>query len=172
MSEIIAAAMLRQLVDRWIAEGKQVAGPRESKHQMYRIPNPNRQPGLTRFDSIRLVNVGRAIDCWTTSFARPTRSRNFSSPGTKAYMGIGSMGNKSSWYLWKCQRPSKSSSGRGRAMPPRLPILDHMFNWDFADEFYNRRRELTTIVTLACREHDAHCFCTCNWNRARRYARL
>jgi hypothetical protein len=27
MSEIIAAAMLRQLVDRWIAEGKQVAGP-------------------------------------------------------------------------------------------------------------------------------------------------
>jgi hypothetical protein len=31
MSEIIAAAMLRQLIDRWIAEGKLVAGPRRVK---------------------------------------------------------------------------------------------------------------------------------------------
>ena len=45
-------------------------------------------------------------------------------------------------------------------MPPRLAILDRVFNWDFRDEFYNRRRELTTVVTLACREYDDHCFCT------------
>ena len=31
-----------------------------------------------------------------------------------------------------------------------LPILDHVFNWDFQDEFYNRRRAATTVVTLAC----------------------
>ena len=30
------------------------------------------------------------------------------------------------------------------------PILDHVFNWDYADGSYNRRRELTTVVTLAC----------------------
>jgi ferredoxin len=38
--------------------------------------------------------------------------------------------------------------------------LDALFNWDAADEFYNRRRRATTIVTLACTHHDAACFCT------------
>jgi len=41
-----------------------------------------------------------------------------------------------------------------------LPILDHVFNWDFKDAFYNARRAATTVVTLACTEHDAQCFCT------------
>jgi hypothetical protein len=41
-----------------------------------------------------------------------------------------------------------------------LPILDHVFNWDYKDEFYNRRRRATTVVTLACTTHDANCFCT------------
>jgi ferredoxin len=41
-----------------------------------------------------------------------------------------------------------------------LPILDHVFNWDDRDALYNRRRELTTVVTLACQDHDEHCFCT------------
>jgi ferredoxin len=41
-----------------------------------------------------------------------------------------------------------------------LPILDHVFNWDFHDEFYNRRRAATTVVTLACSAHDENCFCT------------
>ncbi len=41
-----------------------------------------------------------------------------------------------------------------------LPILDHVFHWDSADPFYDARRRQTTIVTLACRQHDAHCFCT------------
>jgi ferredoxin len=41
-----------------------------------------------------------------------------------------------------------------------FPILDHVFNWDCADEFYNRRRKATTIVAMACSTHDADCFCT------------
>jgi ferredoxin len=41
-----------------------------------------------------------------------------------------------------------------------LPILDHVFNWDYPDTFYNQRRKLTTVVTLACRDHDEYCFCT------------
>ncbi len=35
-----------------------------------------------------------------------------------------------------------------------LPILDHVFNWDFTDEFYNRRRAATTVITLACSASD------------------
>ena len=35
-----------------------------------------------------------------------------------------------------------------------------MFNWDYQDTFYNKRRALTTVVTLACQTHDEYCFCT------------
>ena len=41
-----------------------------------------------------------------------------------------------------------------------LAILDSMFNWDSKDEFYNRRRELTTVVTVTCPGFDNACFCT------------
>ena len=41
-----------------------------------------------------------------------------------------------------------------------LPILDKVFNWDFRDEAYNRRREATTVITLACTGSDEECFCT------------
>lgn len=41
-----------------------------------------------------------------------------------------------------------------------LPILDKVFAWDFQDRFYQQRRKLTTVVSLACKAADAHCFCT------------
>ena len=41
-----------------------------------------------------------------------------------------------------------------------LPILDKVFAWDYQDRFYQQRRELTTIVSLACTVADKHCFCT------------
>jgi ferredoxin len=41
-----------------------------------------------------------------------------------------------------------------------LPILDKVFNWDCADEFYNRRRAAVTVVSLACSAFDDQCFCT------------
>jgi len=41
-----------------------------------------------------------------------------------------------------------------------LPILDKLFNWDPRDDFFNRRREATTVITVACTAHDEQCFCT------------
>ena len=41
-----------------------------------------------------------------------------------------------------------------------LPILDHIFNWDFVDAAYNQRRQALTIVSLACTRQDDACFCT------------
>ena len=41
-----------------------------------------------------------------------------------------------------------------------LPALDALFNWDFRDEAYNRRRENTTVVSIACNACDECCFCT------------
>ncbi|MGQ9628884.1 MAG: 4Fe-4S dicluster domain-containing protein [bacterium] len=41
-----------------------------------------------------------------------------------------------------------------------LGILDSLFSWDYKDEFYLKRRERATIVTLACNEPATSCFCT------------
>jgi len=41
-----------------------------------------------------------------------------------------------------------------------LPILDKVFAWDYQDRFYQQRRRLTTVVSLACKEADKNCFCT------------
>ena len=41
-----------------------------------------------------------------------------------------------------------------------LAALDDVFNWDYADAFYNARREATTVVVMACDKTDAQCFCT------------
>jgi ferredoxin len=39
-------------------------------------------------------------------------------------------------------------------------VLDAVFNWDYRDEFYNRLRAATTVVSLACTSSDSECFCT------------
>ena len=41
-----------------------------------------------------------------------------------------------------------------------LAMLDGLFNWDYADAFWNRRRENTTIVSIACTRKDDFCMCT------------
>jgi ferredoxin len=41
-----------------------------------------------------------------------------------------------------------------------LPILDQVFGWDYKDPFYFKRREKTTVVTIACSRHDEQCYCT------------
>ncbi len=41
-----------------------------------------------------------------------------------------------------------------------LPILARVFAWDYQDRFYQARREMTTVVTIACHESDEECFCS------------
>jgi ferredoxin len=41
-----------------------------------------------------------------------------------------------------------------------LAVLDHVMNWDCADDLWNGRRDATTVFTLACGVEDASCFCT------------
>ncbi len=38
-------------------------------------------------------------------------------------------------------------------------IVDNLYGWDFADPYYQKRREGTTLVGLACAEPCANCFC-------------
>jgi len=41
-----------------------------------------------------------------------------------------------------------------------LALLDTIFNWDYKDEFYNARRQATTVVPMVCTAADEQCFCT------------
>ena len=38
--------------------------------------------------------------------------------------------------------------------------LKAVFNWDFKDEFYNRREDKAIVMTVACIKADDSCFCT------------
>ena len=42
-----------------------------------------------------------------------------------------------------------------------MAIVDKLFSWDFDDPYYLKRRELTTLVGMACTEPPSvNCFCT------------
>lgn len=41
-----------------------------------------------------------------------------------------------------------------------IPIVSKVFNWDYKDEFFNKKVENTIIVGLACKFNDENCFCT------------
>ncbi len=48
-------------------------------------------------------------------------------------------------------RPCEASS---------LAALRAVFTWDFVDEFYTRREEKTTVISIGCTRGDEACFCT------------
>jgi len=41
-----------------------------------------------------------------------------------------------------------------------MAIVDKLFRWDYEDPYYLKRRELATIIGLACSEPGLNCFCT------------
>jgi ferredoxin len=143
MSEVLSLATLRTLVGRWIGDGRRVAGP-------------------------RLVN-GRLLYAWLDTAgqltldgeARPRNSiKELLFPRHEELYGyklarqrvdLIEVAPPQVEQIVVAARPCDAALG---------PILDHVFNWDYADAAYNRRRELTTIVTLACRTFDSQCFCT------------
>ena len=41
-----------------------------------------------------------------------------------------------------------------------MAVVEKLFRWDFDDPYYLKRRELTTLIGLACNEPALNCFCT------------
>lgn len=62
--------------------------------------------------------------------------------------------------LTAVHRPKQIEIGTHPCPAAPLPILDKASNWDFTDEFYNRRRAAITVAPLACKAFDDGCFCT------------
>jgi len=41
-----------------------------------------------------------------------------------------------------------------------LQVLDKVYNWDYIDTDYQKRRENTVIISMRCDKAGSHCFCT------------
>ena len=41
-----------------------------------------------------------------------------------------------------------------------IPVLSKVFNWDYKDNFFNKRVESTVMIGLKCTYADEECFCT------------
>jgi ferredoxin len=150
MNKIIATAMLRQLIDRWIAEGKRVAGPRLMKAAC---------PPHT--DLIQYAWLNSAGQLILDGFIHPANAiKEFVFPRHENLYAYRLDGKQIE--LLPVEMPSAEQIiiGARPCDAVALPILDHIFNWDYSDDFYNLRRQMTTVVALACRGYDAHCFCT------------
>jgi sulfhydrogenase subunit beta (sulfur reductase) len=151
MSELLSATSLYQLIGRWISDGKRVAGPQCVKPDDG--PHHNHVIQYTWLDAPEQLLLG--------GFVRPANSiKQFIFPRHEVLYGYSVKGKKIE--LTPAALPTREQVivGARPCDAAALAILDDVFNWDFKDEFYNRRRELTTVVTIACREYDEFCFCT------------
>jgi ferredoxin len=151
MTQIITRATLCQLVDRWIAAGKRVMGPRRVKTAGASANGDVVQyDWLASADSLLLegfVHAANSIKECVLPRSEPLYGYTFDKKQPALVPVELSMVEQ----IVVGARPCDAAA---------LPVLDRVFNWDYKDESYNRRRELTTVVTLACRQYDAHCFCT------------
>jgi ferredoxin len=151
MSELLAATALRELVGRWLADGRRVAGPQCAKTH----------DDLHRHDLIRYGWLTAADQLLLAGFIRPLNSiKEFVFPRHEELYSYRFKGKQIELLPIETDPREQIIIGARPCDAAALGILDRVFNWDFRDEFYNRRRELTTVVTLACSEHDDHCFCT------------
>jgi ferredoxin len=161
MSEVLSITALRKLVDGWIAEGKRLAGPRRVARAG--ASKDAACPGGPE-DPKSLVLYGwldSSDQLLMDGFIHPGNSvKEFVFPRHEKLYGYKVQGKNIEIQELEMPDVEQILVGVRPCDAASLPILDHVFNWDYKDALYNRRRELTTVVTLACREHDANCFCT------------
>ncbi|HSW44397.1 MAG TPA: 4Fe-4S dicluster domain-containing protein [Phycisphaerae bacterium] len=144
MSEILSQEKLRRLAGEWASAGKKVIGPKRIK------PGLVLYAGLNDADELLLDGfVHPANSIKEVVFPRHEVLYSYRFEGKQ--IGLGDPEPIGAENVVVGARPCDAAM---------LPILDHVFNWDYRDAFYNRRRELTTVITMACSQHDDQCFCT------------
>jgi ferredoxin len=142
MSEVVSLATLRSLVDQWIAAGRLVAGPKQVNGRLLYGP-------LDAAEQLVIGDVRPQNSIKEYLFPRHEKLYSYQISRKQVELTDAALPDREQIIV--AARPCDAAAA---------PILDHIFNWDFVDAAYNRRRELTTIVTLACQRHDSRCFCT------------
>lgn len=144
MTEVVTRDGVLRLADEWIAAGRQVCGPCQAAPRvvLYRRIVSSGSLLLDGF-----LRPGNSIK----EFFFPRHEKLYTYRRNDKQIGIEGVEVDGPPQLIIAARPCDAAA---------LPILDHVFNWDYKDEFYNRRRANATVVTLACAAHDESCFCT------------
>jgi ferredoxin len=144
VSEITAETDLRRLVGEWIAAGIRVIGPRQETAE------------LVLYDVLESPE-----QLLLQGFVRPSNSiKEFFFPKAEKLYSYRIEGNRIALLETELPEFRQIVIAARPCDAASLPILDHIFNWDFQDEFYNRRRAATTVIAQACTTHDDSCFCT------------
>lgn len=144
MSRILTRAQLEVAADQWLAQGKQVAGPRRM-HE----------------DFVQYAWLTRGDELVTSGFVRPANSiKEFLLPRHEKLFAYQGQGRQVSLVTIEASQTEQIILAARPCDAAALPILDHVFGWDYQDPFFRQRRARTTVVTLACTTHDPHCFCT------------
>lgn len=144
MSEIISHDVLRKYVAEWLAEGKSVAGPKQVK-----------------WNRVLYAKIEKPEELLLETKEHPVNSiKEFFFPKHEKLYGYKIEGNDVQLTEVAGPLAPQVILGGRPCDAAALPILDHVFNWDYKDSQYNARRAATTIVTIACTAHDDACFCT------------
>ena len=144
MSEVLSKTALRHLAGEWLTQGKVVAGPVQVK------------PALILYAALASVE-----NLCLEGYTHPANSaKEFVFPRHEQLCRYQTESNRVELTNGGTDFAPQILLGVRPCDAAALPILDHVFNWDFQDEKYNRRRAATAVVTLACSSHDESCFCT------------
>jgi ferredoxin len=142
LSEAISKSGVEKLVNEWIGGGRAVAAP------------------VSVHDRLYYRRVSSAAEM-VLNGGRPGNSiKQFLVPRHERLFTYRVEGKRTALAECDPQVPETVILGARPCQAAALPILDHVFNWDYRDERYNLRRERTTVVSLACHGSDEACFCT------------
>lgn len=143
MSAIIFTSALRKLIGGWLKSGKQVAAP------------------VAIGDRLLYQRLASAEQAVFDTTARPANSiKDFIFPRHERLFGYRIEGRNVELQDAPAEDREQIILGARPCDARSLTILDHVFRWAYKDESYERGRERTTIVALACTGHDEACFCT------------
>lgn len=143
MSQTITRAALQTLVDHWLASGMAVAAPVRRGEQLHFEPLTSGADAVIDPTAMPIGSIKPFF------FPRSEILYTFEQQGSDVVLHDAVVNIPPQIVL--AARPCDAAA---------LPLLDHVFAWDFSDAFYQQRRAQTTVVTLACAAADADCFCT------------
>ncbi len=141
---MIAQPALREAMASWLAAGRAVIGPRRVRTDLVQYQWLTSPDELVTSGFVKPANSIKAA-------VLPRDETLFTYRGNGKHLKFEPFELPTRPQIVLAARPCDAAA---------LPILDHVFNWDYRDPLYNRRRELTTVISLACQQHDPYCFCT------------
>jgi ferredoxin len=149
----ITEADLRSLVDKLVASGTRVIGPTRKG-----------QSGAQRGASLRGVVLYRQVQGYDEivfEAAPPALSLKSSFlPKTEPLLEWRKRKDDVEVTPASLDFPTQVVVGARSCDAAALPIVDRVMDWDYHDEPWFGRRQATTVITMACTDGDASCFCT------------